>query len=124
MKKNFKYILVGSLMLFLVDMTISACTKDKVQPAPVDNTCADTISFANDILPIMENNCTSCHNASNASGGYDLSNYAGVTQNTGKVYGSILQDGSASSMPQGGSKIADSSIQKINCWINQGAKNN
>jgi hypothetical protein len=111
-------------MLFLVDMTISACTKDKVQPAPVDTTCADTISFANDILPIMENYCTSCHNPSNTSGGYDLSSHAGVTVNTGKVYGSIMQDGSASSMPQGTDKIADSLIQKVYCWINQGAKNN
>ncbi len=124
MKKKFKYILAGSLLLLFVDLTITACTKDKVKPAPIDSTCTDTISFTNDILPIMQNNCTSCHNASNTSGGYDLSNYSGVTQNTGKVYGSILQDGSASSMPQGSNKIADSLIQKVNCWINQGAKNN
>jgi hypothetical protein len=124
MKKKFKYILAGSIMLFIVDMTISACTKDKVQPAPVDTTCADTISFVNDILPIMENNCTGCHNGNNTSGGYDLTNHAGVTLNTGKLYGSIVHDGSASSMPQGGNKIADSLIQKVYCWINQGAKNN
>ncbi len=124
MKKKFKYILAGSIMLFIVDMTISACIKDKVQPAPIDATCNDTISFANDILPIMQSNCTSCHNANNASGGYDLTNHAGVAQNTGKLYGSILQDNSASSMPQGGNKIADSLIQKVYCWINQGAKNN
>jgi hypothetical protein len=124
MKKKFKYILAGSLMLFIVDMTISACTKDKVQPAPIDASCADTISFAIDILPIMESNCTGCHNANNASGGYDLTNHAGVTQNTGKLYGSIVHDGSASSMPKGGDKIADALIQKVYCWINQGAKNN
>lgn len=124
MKKKFRYILAGSVLLLIVYLTITACTKDKVQPAPIDATCTDTISFANDILPIMENNCTSCHDANNPSGGYDLSNYAGVTQNTGKVLGSIRQDGSASSMPQGSDKIADSLIQKVNCWINQGAKNN
>jgi hypothetical protein len=27
-------------------------------------------------------------------------------------------------MPQGAPKLADSLIQKVNCWINQGAKNN
>jgi hypothetical protein len=124
MKKKFKYILAGSMMLFIFDVTISACTKDKVQPAPVDTACSDTISFANDILPIMENNCTGCHNANNTSGGYDLTNHAGVTLNTGKLYGSIVHDGSASSMPQGGDKIANASIQKVYCWINQGAKNN
>jgi len=124
MKKKFKYILAGSMMLFIVDMTISACTKDKVQPAPIDTSCADTISFANDILPIMQSNCTGCHNANNASGGYDLTNHAGVTQNTGKLYGSIVHDGSASSMPEGGNKISDALIQKVYCWINQGAKNN
>jgi hypothetical protein len=36
----------------------------------------------------------------------------------------MLQDGSESSMPQGGDKLADSLIQKVNCWINQGALNN
>jgi hypothetical protein len=124
MKRSYKYILAGSLMLFLFDLTISACTKDKVQPAVADTTCVDTISFANDVLPILENNCNSCHNATNPSGNYDLSTYTGVSQNPGKVLSSMLQDGSASSMPQGGDKLADSLIQKVSCWINQGALNN
>lgn len=124
MKKNLKY---GFTVVFLLSsllFSIQSCAKDKVQPAPLDSTCADTISFVNDILPIMESNCTICHNSNNPSAGYDLSTHAGVIQNLGKVLGSVRQDGSALSMPQGGNKIADISIQKINCWINQGAKNN
>ena len=124
MKKKFKYLFTAMAVLLTCSLTITSCTRDKVQPAPIDTTCADTISFANDILPIMNNNCNSCHNSSNPSGGFDLSTYAGVNQNPGKVLSSVRQDGSASSMPQGGNKIADSLIQKINCWINQGAKDN
>lgn len=122
MKIHFSKLVVG--ICIVGSVVVSSCTKDKVPPTVVDATCTDTISFSADILPIMQNNCTSCHDSNNASGGYDLSNHAGVTQNTAKVLGSMMQDGSASSMPQGAPKLADSLIQKVNCWINQGAKNN
>jgi hypothetical protein len=122
MKIHFSKLVVG--ICIVGSVVVSSCTKDKVPPIVVDATCTDTISFSADILPIMQNNCTSCHDSNNASGGYDLSNHAGVTQNTAKVLGSMMQDGSASSMPQGAPKLADSLIQKVNCWINQGAKNN
>ena len=119
--KIVKPILIVGLITFSI---IISCAKDKV-PLPVidTSTCKPNVSYVNDIQPIMNSYCISCHGPKNQSGGYNLSNYNGVTSNTSKVLGSIRQDGSAKSMPQDG-KIADSLIQKVYCWINQGAKNN
>ena len=124
--KKLKYKIIVPLFLGLLISTsiIVSCAKDKVPLPVIDaSSCTPNISYTNEIKPIMTNYCVSCHNSKNQSGGYNLSTYDGVSLNTSKVLGSIRQDGSALSMPQD-SKLADSLIQKVYCWINQGAKNN
>lgn len=113
-----------AFLIATVSLSTLSCSKEKTPTSVVDPTCTTTISFSADILPIMQAKCINCHSASNPSGGYNLSNYAGVAQNPAKVLGSVKQDGSASVMPQGADKLADSLIQKISCWISQGAANN
>ncbi len=124
--KNLNYKIIKPIFLIglITFLIILSCAKDKV-PLPVidSSTCKPNISYTNDIKPIMTSYCISCHGSKNQSGGYNLSTYDGVSSNTSKVLGSIRQDGSAISMPQDG-KIPDSLIQKVYCWINQGAKNN
>ena len=119
---------ISLLTLFIfISITTSifvSCTKVKVPATVLDtNSCKPNVSYIKDIEPIISNNCVSCHNSKNLSGGYNLSTYDGLNVNISKVLGSMRQDGSAQSMPQG-YKVADSLIQKLNCWINQGAKNN
>ena len=124
--KNIRHIIVTPIFLsgLIIFSIIISCAKDKV-PLPIldTSTCKPDISYTNDIKPIMTNYCISCHGSKNQSGGYNLSTYDGVTVNTSKVLGSMRQDGTASAMPKDG-KIPDSLIQKVYCWINQGAKNN
>lgn len=113
--KNFSIIFtLGSFFLF-------SCTRDKI--TPIDQQCNTTISFANDVLPIMEANCVSCHQPGNASGGYDLSSYAAIAANANAIVGSMKANG-YQLMPIGGPALADSTIQKISCWINQGKQDN
>jgi hypothetical protein len=118
-----------SLLTLLIGVSILSsivfsCAKEKVPTTVLDSSsCKPNVSYLNDIKSIMSNNCVSCHSSKNPSGGYDLTNYDGLTKNVSKVLGSMRQDGTAQSMPQG-YKVADSLIQKLNCWINQGAKNN
>lgn len=114
-KKNLVFIFVLSFVFF-------SCSKAKVQVVNVEN-CQTEVSFSKDILPIMESNCVGCHNSKNPSAGFDLSNYKGVSNKPSIVLSSVKQDGSAKSMPLS-YKLADSLIQKINCWIYQGSKNN
>lgn len=113
--------LIGILILFF---TISSCSKAKVPATTIDtNTCKTVISYKSDIEPIMKTHCISCHSQNNASGGVNLSTYPGVSSKSTKVLNSIMQNGSAQSMPTS-YKLADSLIQKVNCWISQGTKNN
>ena len=118
--KTFLFIFsAGILGLF----TMNSCNKDKV---PVDCTaagCADTISFANQILPMIQNNCVGCHQPGNASGGYSLSTYEEISDNADAIlnslYGTSLQ-----LMPQGGPALADTLIQQFSCWKCQGKLDN
>jgi hypothetical protein len=112
---------------FLVSLVLnilltSSCTKDKVGgnvPYP-DVICSDTISFVNDVLPIIQNNCSGCHNNSN---GYTFTNHQNISSNYAAIIGS-MQGLGYQLMPKGLPAIPDSLIQKIQCWVNQGMKNN
>ena len=125
------------ICLILVVMLYS-CAKDKTQA----NTCTTcpTISFKADIIPIFNQNCattTSCHHGSNAvSSHLDLDSavaYSQATQaGTGYVKpndanNSILYDqlfaGVGHHMPVGG-QLDQCTMQKIYCWIQEGALNN
>jgi hypothetical protein len=105
-------------ILFLVLISVS-CTKDKVQNYPNAN-CSDTVSFNNEILPLIQNNCTGCHDNQN---GYTLTNHSNISLNSTAIIGAMRNSG-YQLMPQGGPALPDSVIQRIECWVNQGKLNN
>ena len=129
-----KYTLAVALLL----MMFSSCYYDNLdelhpEAAPCDTT--GTVSFATDILPIMQHNCGSqngsCHNGAGASSGYGLNSYNDVisTINTSGTFLETIVHSSAISpskwMPKGTTaKIDDCSIQKITAWMNRGTPNN
>lgn len=43
-----------------------------------DPSSAASLTYGANIAPILASDCTSCHNSSNRSGGYDLTSYTGV----------------------------------------------
>lgn len=45
-----------------------------------DPASATSLTYTRDIQPILSADCTSCHNASQRGGGYDLTSYIGVMQ--------------------------------------------
>lgn len=108
------FFLFGTAALF-------SCTREKV--TPIDQQCNTTISFAADVMPILQANCISCHDQGNASGGYDLSSYTAVAANANAIVGSMKAN-AYQLMPLGGPALPDSTIQKITCWINQGKQDN
>ncbi|MBL0103662.1 MAG: hypothetical protein IPP51_07860 [Bacteroidetes bacterium] len=129
-----KYILTIGIVLTM----LSGCYYDNIdelhpESAPCDTT--GTVSFANDILPIMQHSCgsqnNSCHNTDGSSSGYGLDNYTDVTNtisNSGIFLETIVHSSSVSAskwMPKGTTaKIDDCSIQKITAWMNRGTPNN
>ncbi|MBU3661362.1 MAG: hypothetical protein FGM14_15950 [Flavobacteriales bacterium] len=99
-----------------------SCTKDKVADTIIDPNCSDTVSYSTEVWPIIEQYCTGCHDVGNSTG-YTLTNHTNVSSNAAAIVGSMKGSG-FQFMPQGGEALPDSVIQKIQCWISQGKKNN
>jgi len=133
MKTSLVYILILTIIF-----SFSSCSKDV---GPVDNVQAgENVSFANDIQPVFDQNCVSCHPS---SGNLDLtsgnsyanlvnvnaSNYSGKRVVPSDSEQSILYkkiDGSSaygSNMPLGGS-LSQTEINLVKRWIDEGALNN
>lgn len=98
--------------------------------APNSKNCkgCDTTSFTFNavIKPIVEQWCTGCHNSSNASAGFDLSTYQGISDCIvqKRFLQSIEHLNGYSPMPFGASPLSDCDISKIRQWIKSGYPNN
>lgn len=100
------------------------------------------VSFSQDVKPIIDRNCLSCHQQGGAgfeASGFNMTSYEGVMKGAtngpmviaGDVEGSnmiVLMEGRADpsiSMPHGSMKpIPQAEIDTIKQWVRQGAKNN
>jgi mono/diheme cytochrome c family protein len=97
---------------------------------------SDPTSFATDVNPILQGNCTVCHGADGSSGGLDVSNWSGLM--AGGQSGAVVVPGAADSsllverisssdpswrMPAGGALTAEQ-IGRIQDWIDEGALDN
>ncbi len=99
------------------------------------------MSFAEDIMPILQGRCLSCHQAGGAgteSSGFDVSSYEGFMR--GGKYGKMIIPGDPESsnlmwlldwraapamrMPLGKKKLSSCDREAIRWWIREGAKNN
>lgn len=109
---------------FIVIALILSCTKDKVEYLQNAN-CSDTVSFNNEILPLILDNCSGCHD--NNQNGYSFINHTNIAANASAIIGSMRNSGYLL-MPRDGNNIGyslpDSLIQRVECWVNQGKKNN
>ena len=92
-----------------------------------------TVSFANDVLPLLENRCRNCHGGNKTEEGLILLSYADVME--GSDNGPVVNPGHADNsllvellveqkMPKRGPKLTSPQIQLIIDWINQGALEN
>jgi hypothetical protein len=103
--------------------------------------CSRDVSFKQDVYPILSENCLSCHKAG-AEGylksGLSMESYDALMKGT--KFGPIIIAGSHISstlvlllerkahpsinMPKDHPPLADSQVEVIRKWIDQGAKNN
>jgi cytochrome c5 len=98
----------------------------------IESSCdtAGVMTFSTQVWPVINNNCTGCHNSSLSRGGVNLDSYTEV-----KTYAETLQNGTPilvgvinyingfANMPPSG-KLDDCSIRKIELWIDQGITDN
>jgi hypothetical protein len=91
------------------------------------------ISFAKDVLPVLQSRCVSCHGGERTSKGLNLNAYDSLM--TGSQNGAVIVPGDASNsllvqliqngkMPKRGPKLTPGELQALLDWINAGALNN
>lgn len=118
---------IFTIIFFII--LFSSCSKDQTPDPIVEEIPADVCdsipkSFSNDIFPIIQNNCTSCHSGSTPSGGIKLADHNDVSSNINITLETINHEVGVTPMPYQQSKLSDSLIQVIECWANDGAPNN
>ena len=90
------------------------------------------VSFADQILPILEARCTECHSGESAESGLKVDTYDGLM--AGSEYGTVIEagdpDGSlliemivAGDMPEEGDLVPPEEIELLRTWIAEGALN-
>ncbi|MGZ5286470.1 MAG: c-type cytochrome domain-containing protein [Flavisolibacter sp.] len=97
-----------------------------------NNSCASSVcdttnvSYSGMIKNIISLKCQGCHSTASASGGIDLSNYAGVKTrvNDGSLWGSINHTPGYTAMPQNGNKLSVCELNQIKKWMDADAPNN
>jgi hypothetical protein len=116
--------------LSLFGIMIHSCAyNNEADLYPSNNDTLDTsktFTYSGDVVPILNRECTSCHNQNNISGGIQLDNYDDVKffANNGRLLGSIEWSSGFSPMPKGGPKMPANDITRIKKWIEGGALNN
>lgn len=131
--------LKNQLISITVMLILVACGGQSVTPAQqetVESGVASTkeeASFASNVLPIFQENCTRCHGSSRQSGGLRLDSYAVLI--AGGKDGAVIVPGDAPSsllvelvtsgdMPRNAAPLPDAEIQAIIEWVDAGAKDN
>jgi hypothetical protein len=91
----------------------------------ISNVC-DTanVTFSGTIIPVLNNNCYSCHSDANAAfgGGVHLQTIADVISNSSKIVPAIKQTGLYPMPP--GAKLSNCSITQFDIWVKKGMPNN
>jgi hypothetical protein len=116
------------IAIFII-LTTSSCYYDKydlLYPNSANCDTAATVSYTQKIVPLLQQQCYSCHNVANPSGGIVMGTHAtdkAVAVN-GKLYGSINWSAGFSAMPKAAAKMSVCQIALIKKWIDAGSPNN
>ncbi|REJ81158.1 MAG: hypothetical protein DWQ44_11685 [Bacteroidetes bacterium] len=111
-------------------LTLNSCyydVQEELYPTEFYNKCdTGTVTYSEDIVPILQNVCYSCHGTGVGLGGVTLEPYTALASyiTDGSLLGSVTHQQGFSPMPKGGGKISDCNISKLREWIRQGAANN
>jgi len=106
---------------------INSCYYDNEEELYGDVECdTSNVTYTDDVLPVMEQNCYVCHAANVNQGGITLEGYDAlkVYVDNGRLLGAINHDSGFSPMPQNAPKLPDCAISKIQAWVDDGAPNN
>jgi len=118
--------------LLIVSMIfVSSCYYDKADLLYSGNAgpCTDssgTVSYAQKVVPLLQQYCYSCHTGNFPSGNQLMGTYTSdkAMAMNGMLYGTIAHSAGYSPMPQGMAKMTNCQIAVIKKWIDSGTLNN
>ncbi len=114
MKYNLLYIIPAFILI--------SCTNTSTDDLTDNEPITELVTYNMDIAPIIQNQCTQCHNTTNPSGGLVLENYDDVRMSTetGSLIDRITRNiGDPLIMPQNG-QLPPTSINLITQWQTDG----
>ena len=115
-------------MVLIIFAGLSSCInkKQEVIVAPVCDTLS--VSYSKTIVPILRDNCYSCHGGSQPSSNIHLDTYADIknyAQMPGQLLMRMIRQKGASPMPlPPAKKLDDCQLNQIGAWINTGCPEN
>ena len=122
------------LHVVMLILAMSACTFDNEEevfpPESPGGGCQTAgMSYLNDVVPILEFHCYSCHgdNSFNTLGSnIHLEGYENLKLyvDNGRFFGSINHEQGFSPMPRNAPRLDQCELDQIKSWIDAGALNN
>lgn len=110
---------------------LTSCYRDRTVPEVAPEVTKD-VSYAADVQPIFNNNCTGCHKSGGQAPDLSAANSYGALSGSdlidlgspanSEIYQRMAGLGSKPAMPPGGINAGNAAI--VLAWIKQGAKNN
>lgn len=106
-------------VLLLILPACSSDSEDEIAPECDLN----NVTYTENIAPIMQQYCNSCHSVASPSAGVITANHAGLQEIAldGRLAGSVNHEDGYSPMPQGQPQLADCLRNQIEVWVNDGA---
>jgi hypothetical protein len=98
-------------------------TETKAEVKSSNNCNTMIVSYEADIKPIIEQNCMNCHGYG-STGGYNFSIISDLYRagKSGDLLGTIKWEHGYPRMPAKAEKLDSVTINKIECWVNNGMK--
>jgi hypothetical protein len=110
-----KKIIILSILIICTSIYIQSCNYKKETSCNPSN----IVTYTNTIKTIMTNNCSGCHGGSNPSAGINLESYAKLIAyaKDQPIFMGCIKHTLGKPMPQGGAKLADTTIAKLQSWV-------
>jgi hypothetical protein len=119
------------LIIFIIILSILgvSCFYDTEESLYPDLGSCDTtnVTYSGSIVPLLDNDCLSCHAAVVAAekgGSINLEGYQNVYDVKEYILGSIRHESTSKPMPKDAAKLKDCLIQQFEIWVADGAPDN
>lgn len=109
------------ILVLLVFVFSFSCKKKNAEELK----CEPKGLYSSEVSVIFSNSCMPCHSDSRREAGVALDSYDEVIKvSSTTLLGVVRHESGFLPMPQGGGKLSDCDIKKIEAWINTGSPNN